>query len=58
MDSAGSRGLHKLTAKVFATNGASIALFESAGFRTVGTHVRHGRLDGEWLDVILLERSL
>lgn len=58
MDSAASRGLHKLTAKVFATNAPSIALFESAGFRTVGTHVRHGCLDGDWLDVILLERSL
>ena len=58
VDAAGSRGLHKLTAKVFAANAPSIALFESAGFRTVGTHVRHGRLDGDWLDVILLERSL
>lgn len=52
------RGLHKLTAKVFASNAPSIALFERCGFRTVGTHRRHGRLEGEWLDVVLLERSL
>jgi L-amino acid N-acyltransferase YncA len=24
----------------------------------VGTHVRHGQLEGEWRDVILVERSL
>jgi hypothetical protein len=24
----------------------------------VGTHLRHGQLDGEWRDVILVERSL
>ena len=52
------RGLHKLTAKVFASNEASIALFHACGFRTVGTHLRHGRLEEEWLDVVLLERSL
>jgi phosphinothricin acetyltransferase len=27
-------------------------------FRVVGTHERHGRLDGEWRDVILVERLL
>lgn len=52
------RGLHKLTAKVFADNEPSLKLFERAGFRTVGRHLRHGELDGEWLDVVLLERSL
>lgn len=52
------RGLHKLTAKVFAANDASLKLFARAGFRTVGTHERHGQLDGEWLDVVVLERSL
>jgi phosphinothricin acetyltransferase len=58
VEAARTRGLHKLTAKVFAGNEASLRLFERAGFRTVGTHVRHGQLDGEWLDVVLLERSL
>ncbi len=52
------RGLHKLTAKVMAGNAASIALFEGCGFRVVGTHHRHGELEGEWLDVVVLERSL
>lgn len=52
------RGLHKLTAKIMAANGTSIALFEGCGFRRVGTHLRHGQLEGEWLDVVLVELSL
>lgn len=58
VEAARARGLHKLTAKVFASNEPSLRLFGSHGFRTVGTHVRHGELDGEWLDVVVLERSL
>jgi L-amino acid N-acyltransferase YncA len=57
-EAARGRGLHKLTAKVFAENETSIALCEACGFRQVGTHHRHGRLDGEWKDVVVLERSL
>jgi phosphinothricin acetyltransferase len=33
-------------------------LVARGGFRVVGTHERHGKLDGEWRDVILVERSL
>lgn len=51
-------GIHKLLAKIFTTNEASVALFRSCGFREVGTHLRHGQLDGEWKDVLLLERLL
>jgi L-amino acid N-acyltransferase YncA len=51
-------GVHKLIAKVFTTNAASIALFRRCGYREVGTHLRHGQLDGEWKDVMVLERSL
>ena len=58
VEAARGRGLHKLTAKIFAENAASIRLFESCGFRQVGVHHRHGRLDGEWKDVVLVERSL
>ena len=55
---AAERGFHKLTAKVIADNEPSLRLFLSSGFRAVGTHHRHGRLDGEWKDVVVLERSL
>jgi L-amino acid N-acyltransferase YncA len=51
-------GVHKLIAKIFTTNESSIALFRRCGFRDVGTHLRHGRLGGEWKDVLVLERSL
>jgi L-amino acid N-acyltransferase YncA len=52
------RGLHKLLGKLFTSNEASMRLVARCGFRVVGTHVRHGRLDGEWRDVILVERPL
>jgi phosphinothricin acetyltransferase len=51
-------GYHKLTAKLFTSNEASLALARRCGFRTVGTHLRHARLDGEWRDVIVVERLL
>jgi L-amino acid N-acyltransferase YncA len=51
-------GVHKLVAKIFTTNEASVALFRHGGFREVGTHLRHGRLDGEWKDVLVMERTL
>jgi L-amino acid N-acyltransferase YncA len=48
----------KLVGKLFTDNAASAALVESCGWRTVGMHLRHGRLDGEWRDVRLVERLL
>jgi phosphinothricin acetyltransferase len=48
----------KLVAKVFTTNEASLRLFEHAGYTEVGTHTRHGRLRGEWKDVVVLEKLL
>jgi phosphinothricin acetyltransferase len=53
---AGRRGLYKLTGKIFSSNEASLALFLDCGFREVGIHRRHGRLDGEWKDVVVVER--
>jgi phosphinothricin acetyltransferase len=57
-DAAEERGRHKLVAKVFASNEPSLALFERCGFRRVGVHERHASLDGEWKDVVMMERSL
>jgi phosphinothricin acetyltransferase len=51
-------GYHKLTSRVFTTNGASLALHRAAGFTEVGVQRRHGRLDGEWKDTVLVERLL
>jgi L-amino acid N-acyltransferase YncA len=51
-------GFHKLLGKLFPTNPASVALVRRCGFREVGLHRRHGRLDGEWRDVLLVELLL
>jgi phosphinothricin acetyltransferase len=48
----------KLLGKLFTTNEASRRLVARCGFREVGVHLRHGRLDGEWRDVVLVERLL
>ena len=52
------RGLWKLVALVFPENGPSLRLFARTGFTEVGTFRRHGRLDGVWRDVVILERPL
>jgi phosphinothricin acetyltransferase len=57
-DAARANGHWKLLAKVFPRNEASVALFHASGYRDVGLHLRHGRLDGEWLDVLVVERAM
>lgn len=52
------RGCWKLLSRIFPENQASLALCERLGFRVVGTHRRHGRLDGEWRDCVVVERLL
>jgi L-amino acid N-acyltransferase YncA len=51
-------GLYKLVGKIFTTNTPSTALVRACGWRDVGTHSRHGRIDGEWRDVLVVERLL
>jgi L-amino acid N-acyltransferase YncA len=51
-------GFYKLTSRVFTTNEASPAVHRAAGFFEVGVQPRHGRLDGEWKDCMLVERLL
>ena len=51
-------GHYKLTSRVFAGNAASRAVHRAAGFEEVGIQRRHGRLDGEWRDCVLVERLL
>jgi L-amino acid N-acyltransferase YncA len=51
-------GLHKLTSRIFADNAVSRAAHVAAGFEEVGIQRRHGRLDGEWRDCVLVERML
>ncbi len=57
-EAAERQGLHKLTSRVFSDNAASLAAHRAAGFEVVGVQRRHGRLDGEWRDCVLVERLL
>lgn len=57
-DAAAEAGAHKLVGKIFNSNQASIALVEGLGWRQVGVHERHGTLDGEWKDVLVVEKLL
>ena len=51
-------GYWKLVSRVFPENHASRGLIRSLGFREVGTYEKHGRLDGVWRDVIIVERLI
>jgi phosphinothricin acetyltransferase len=51
-------GFWKLVSRVFPENGASLALLRTLGFREVGIYERHGRLDGVWRDVVIVERLI
>jgi L-amino acid N-acyltransferase YncA len=56
-DAEGS-GFHKMIGKLFPDNAACLRLVERCGFASVGLHHRHGRLDGTWRDVLVVERLL
>ena len=55
---AADRGFHKLVSRIFVENTPSRRLAAAAGFREVGVYIRHGRLDGVWRDVVIVERLL
>jgi phosphinothricin acetyltransferase len=58
VDESESLGLWKLTSRIFPENTASRRLCAALGFREVGVHLRHGRLDGAWRDCVIVERLL
>jgi L-amino acid N-acyltransferase YncA len=51
-------GLWKLLSRIFLFNEASRALCRKHGFREVGIYEKHGKLDGQWLDVVIVERLI
>ena len=55
-EQAAQHDLYKVTSRVFTDNLASRAVHRAAGFEEVGIQRRHGRLDGEWKDCVLVER--
>jgi phosphinothricin acetyltransferase len=58
IDEARRLGFWKLVSRAFLFNAASRALCARAGFREVGIYERHARLDGKWLDVVIVERLI
>jgi L-amino acid N-acyltransferase YncA len=52
------RGYWKLVSRIFPSNEGSRALCRACGFREVGLYEKHGRLDGRWLDVVIVERLI
>ncbi len=52
------RGLYKLTSRIFTDNLPSRAAHRAAGFTEVGIQRRHGRLDGQWKDCVLVEKLI
>ena len=51
-------GLWKLVSRIFPFNQASRALCRKHQFREIGVYEKHARLDGRWLDVIIVERLI
>ncbi len=58
IDAARRHGYWKLVSRIFPFNEGSRALCRSCGFREVGVYEKHSRLDGEWLDVVIVERLI
>jgi L-amino acid N-acyltransferase YncA len=51
-------GIWKLVSRIFVENHASRRLMASMGFREVGIYEKHARLDGQWRDVVIVERLI
>ena len=58
MDEASAKGLWKLVSRIFPENQASLRLLLRMGFREVGLYEKHGKLDGVWRDVVIMERLI
>lgn len=58
MEAAEEAGFWKLVSRVFVENTPSRELLLSLGFRDVGIHEKHARLDGIWHDVVIVERLI
>ncbi len=51
-------GFHKLALAALARNVAGRHLYDRGGFRLIGTYVEQGIVDGQWVDVIVMEKLL
>lgn len=51
-------GYHKLVLSAFPWNEAGMALYRKSGFREVGVYKEQGKLDGRWVDIVIMEKIL
>ncbi|HWC02950.1 MAG TPA: arsinothricin resistance N-acetyltransferase ArsN1 family A [Methylomirabilota bacterium] len=51
-------GYHKLVLAAFPWNEAGMRAYARAGFREVGTYREQGRLDGRWVDTVVMEKII
>jgi phosphinothricin acetyltransferase len=58
IEAATAAGIWKLVSRIFLDNTASRSLMASIGFREVGVYERHAKLDGQWRDVVIVERLI
>jgi L-amino acid N-acyltransferase YncA len=58
IDAARGAGIWKLVSRIFIENTASRRLMAAMGFREVGVYERHAKLDGQWRDVVIVERLI
>ena len=58
IDAARGAGIWKLVSRIFIENTASRKLMASMGFREVGIYEKHAKLDGQWRDVVIVERLI
>ncbi|GHO79033.1 hypothetical protein KSD_68040 [Ktedonobacter sp. SOSP1-85] len=53
-----SLGYHKMVLAAFPSNAPGMRLYERHDFRKVGVYHEQGLLDGQWVDVVLMEKLL
>jgi phosphinothricin acetyltransferase len=58
IDAAARAGFWKLVSRIFVENTASRKLMTAMGFREVGIYEKHAQLDGQWRDVVIVERLI
>lgn len=58
LDAVLAAGIWKLVSRIFVENTASRRLMASMGFREVGIYKKHAKLDGQWRDVVIVERLI
>lgn len=51
-------GYHKMVLAAFDWNLPGIALYKRMGFRQVGVYREQGRLNGRWVDTVIMEKIL